>query len=86
MHGNCCILWVSFIADAAPDAEVKVERCSTFCSVRMGNVPQPPADFSGPFNVIGLCAWGCRDNKVGPAAAVIALLANAALYRLVKLE
>jgi hypothetical protein len=55
-------------ADAAPNADLKVERCSTFCSVRMGNLPPLPADFSGPFNSIGLCAWSCKDGKVGAAA------------------
>jgi hypothetical protein len=65
------------LADAAPDADLQVERCSTFCSVRMANVPQLPADFSGPFNAIGLCAWSCRDNKVSAAAAAAAAAAIA---------
>jgi hypothetical protein len=42
----------------------------------MGNVPPLPADFSGPFNTIGLCAWGCKDGKVGAAAAAAAVQQN----------
>ncbi|WIA18818.1 hypothetical protein OEZ85_003499 [Tetradesmus obliquus] len=68
VHPGCgagCLAYKATATDyAAPDADIHVERCSTFCSVRMANVPPLPADFAGPFNAIRLCAWGCRDNKV----------------------
>lgn len=88
-HPSCCwaadCLLPTCLAGYSLGNGIHTERCSSYCTERLANIPWP-ADFIGPYNPIGACAWGCSDGKVGRAFGSFAYFTVPATKRSVSVK